>query len=108
MLFITNAFSLNMLYIENVTTVSFTRITKSEAREWCAREAHTGAIGHTDTAAIVESDLQVPNLGNRISVKLTANDQLLVAQYIGPRLPEGTKTLPEGSEIQYFTVRIAR
>jgi len=41
-----------------------------------------------------------------MSVNLTEQDQLLVAQYKGSRLPEGTTTLPEGASITYALLNV--
>jgi hypothetical protein len=57
-------------------------------------------VGHEDTARI----LGVPF--NRKSVKLREGDKLYVAQYDGPRLPEGATALPEGAKFIWYEVRI--
>jgi hypothetical protein len=64
------------------------------------------AIGHADTAAVISSMLEMPLPANRISVKLGPDDGLLVAQLTGPRLPEGTTTLPEGAHIEFWIVSV--
>lgn len=43
---------------------------------------------------------------NRETMKLDAGDVLVVAQYVGPRLPEGATELPPNARIEYFTVQI--
>lgn len=63
------------------------------------------AVGHPDTAALFSTllDMQVPH--NRISVKLRYNiDTALIGQYVGPRLPEGCTTLPQGARIEWWIV----
>lgn len=67
-------------------------------------------IGHQDTDAVVrdilfQDGISIP-CGERKSVSLEQGDILLVAQYSGPRLPEGTTRLPEGSKITWITVQI--
>jgi len=57
-------------------------------------------VGHVDLAAILGVDF------NRESITLQPGDDLLVAQVMGGRLPEGTKVLPPGIEIKFFYVRI--
>ncbi len=64
------------------------------------------AIGHSDTAAIVSSLLGIEVTANRISVDLQPQDTMIIAQYSGPRLPEGCTELPEGSEIKFLRVQI--
>jgi len=41
---------------------------------------------------------------NRVNVKLTG--PMVVAQYMGPRLPEGATTLPEGAKIEFWKVEL--
>ena len=60
----------------------------------------TSAVGHADTARILGVE------PNRISVSLKRGDVAYVAQYYGPRLPEGCTTLPEGAEFVYLKVTI--
>ena len=54
------------------------------------------------TVAIVSSDLGISLEVNRISLNLQFGDVLVVAQYKGPRFPEGTIVLPEGAHIEYL------
>ena len=98
--FIANAFSLSMVEAADLPRVRF---------ESCARPERTiangrfvSAVGHADTAAL----LGVPC--NRVSVKLAQfGDWLYIAQYKGPRLPEGTTTLPEGASFDWVICRLA-
>ena len=62
------------------------------------------AVGHLDTAALFFTVLGREIAPNRVSIKLGPRDFALVGQYVGPRLPEGTKTLPEGAAIQWWWV----
>jgi hypothetical protein len=62
------------------------------------------AVGHADTAAVFSSILDRAIEPNRISVKLTRDDMAIVGQYVGPRLPEGATTLPEGAAIEWWLV----
>lgn len=41
---------------------------------------------------------------NRASYTLVPGEKLLVAQYKGPRLPEGATKLPEGATIEFYLV----
>jgi len=67
----------------------------------------TSAIGHKDTAAVVSGLLGQEIKENRLNVKLSdSRDSLLVAQYNGPRLPEGSTTLPAGAEIQFYWIYV--
>ena len=73
-----------------------------------AAEARHGpavsAVGHADTAAVFAALLDRPVPVNRISVSLTEDDELLIGQLTGPRLPEGSTTLPEGAAITWLRV----
>jgi hypothetical protein len=68
----------------------------------------TSAIGHEDLARIVSKRLGVELPTNRISVTLTPDDVVVVIQYTGPRLPEGTTKLPKGAKITYWLVRLVK
>jgi hypothetical protein len=63
------------------------------------------AVGHADTSSVFANELGLPILPNRVSVKLTdPSTRALVGQYVGPRLPEGATTLPEGATIEWWVV----
>lgn len=63
------------------------------------------AIGHEDTAAIVAAELGFSEAPfARITITVQPGDQMVVAQYRGPRLPEGARTLPPGARIEYWVV----
>lgn len=66
------------------------------------------AIGHAETAAIVSDILGVNLPANRCNVKLTRGEKIIIAQYIGPRLPEGATKLPEGAKIEFRMVEVTR
>ena len=105
---ITNAISLNMLPPDCTSGgIIFRHVGLSEAQR-LVREADTvvSAIGHADTARLVEQQLGVELPPDRRSVVL-GNEYILVAQYTGPRLPEGTTELPAGARIEFFAVRLA-
>lgn len=83
-------------------------------------------IGHKDTASVVNyvlnsllndakenshlwmddgrekiADITVDIKENRKTITLKPTEEVLVAQYIGERLPEGATTLPEGAKIAW-------
>ena len=91
-MFLTNAFSLQMLE-EFPASVKV-----SEVRE--LPEGLESAVGHADTAAV----LGVPC--NRMNVKLKNGDTVFVAQLQGGRLTEGSTTLPEGFRFRFLKVEI--
>lgn len=59
-------------------------------------------LGHNTDLVSALLGFAVPT--NRESLQLGANDTLYVAQYTGPRLPEGATSLPEGATIEWFMV----
>lgn len=108
-LFITNAFSINMLSASS--TLSFIPLHKDLAKGKIKMNYDNfefiPCVGHADIANIVKTELNLNmELFNRISVTPDFNngDALLVAQYTGVRLPEGTTQLPEGASIKYWYV----
>lgn len=95
-----NAFSLGMLPMEAMMNIIRVRkITTDEIPTDVE-----SAIGHESTAKVVSSILGFEVKPNRVSVKLTESDVLYVAQYTGPRLPEGATTLPEGAHFEFYEV----
>jgi len=104
-----NAFSLNMLpenketdrlYVE-VNEVSIQR-TKSVLRY----KGIESCIGHTDTANILSNLIGMVIPANRVSVTLEIGEPALVCQYSGPRLPEGSTTLPEGAQFKFMEIMV--
>ena len=98
-IYIANAFSLGMVAPADLHRVRFAPCSRPERT--LAAERFTSAVGYSDTAAL----LGVPM--NRISVKLAVGDWMYVAQLQGPRLPEGTTVLPEGSSFEWVSVSLA-
>ena len=58
-------------------------------------------------AKVVSNQLGIEIPTNRINVVLKPGDNVIVAQYIGPRLPEGTTTLPAGARVEFFKVNFS-
>lgn len=100
---ILNAFSLNMLTVFPAD-IHADEISVDQAREM-ARGA-SSAVGHAETAAVFTAVLGVPVPTNRATVRLSSGDVALVGQYVGPRLPEGATSLPEGATIRWFRVTV--
>ena len=108
-----NAFSLQMLDLQDSTNVSF-----SPADVWV--DGFTGLyvykdqntqrvsplstlesyLGHQDIANILGCKM------NRGSCHLKRGETALIAQVTGGRLPEGTTTIPEGMSIKFYWVHI--
>jgi len=96
MTILANAFSLNMLSSGFRGTIRVEEISLEEARE-LLREGFTSAIGHKDTAVLLEGLLGVPVPFNRVNVALEKGTRLIVAQYRGPRLEESQSPYGEAS-----------
>lgn len=112
-----NALSLNMYDGDKLFPVS-KKITTEEAIHYLCGYHHDtdgypdedlglileSCIGHASTARILSSLLGQEVPVNRCNVQLGHFDTAIVAQYHGPRLPEGATTLPEGATIEFYKV----
>ena len=96
---IANAFSINML--SGDVSIEFKQLTTEAAKELAA-DGIVSHIGHADMAAVVGDVLGMEVPMNRSTIEFSG--RLLVAQYRGPRLPEGTMSLPEGAAIEWWLV----
>jgi len=83
-----------------------TQISLAEAQDWTSPGDWESCVGHADTALLLSTMLNTPVSMRRVSTSLAYGDELLVAQYNGPRLPEGAKDLPEGAKIRWYLVRV--
>lgn len=108
---IANAFSLQMLGDEEASITVGPAVGPDAIKSILLGEQGItlqSAIGHADTAAVVSADLGVELPMARVNVQLRPGDEMLVAQIVGGRLPEGCKTLPEGVRIVYRSVFLSR
>jgi hypothetical protein len=105
---VVNAVSLNMIPPSfRDGGIIFRRLSVDEARRLVREAAQVvSAIGHADTARVVGRELGIELSADRRNVQL-GDELTLVAQYVGPRLPEGATELPQGARIEYFVVRLA-
>lgn len=97
---ICNAFSLQMVSLP--VTIKASKIDVGQVKAFSLESA----IGHADTANIVSALLGVNIPANRTNIKLSAGESIVVAQYIGPRLPEGATKLPDGARIDFVLVEV--
>ena len=91
-----------MKYLGNAFSMQMLRDVRADIQTYlCSKEeclsGTKSVIGHQDLADY----LGVPM--NRVQTKLQEGDILYVAQYVGGRLPEGTKDIPE-MDIVYLKV----
>jgi hypothetical protein len=94
MIYVSNAFSLGMVPRGLLPTVRMAPCEQPDTKHMVS------VVGHPDTAAMLGVAF------NRATLRLSAGDVLYVAQYLGPRLPEGTVTLPEGARFEWIEVRL--
>ncbi len=109
-MYLTNAFSLQMLDLEQEHNIQLLRVEPTSAGVarylLTSPDGFTSAVGHADTAAVLSGLLGIDIPANRISITLTPVDTLIVAQLIGGRLPEGATELPDGFEIKFVRVAL--
>lgn len=102
---ISNAFAAKMLSLSGVeVNVSFKRIGLEEAKTF-AQNAES-SIGHQDAADRMSMQLGMNVVVNRRDDILASGDQVLLEQYTGPRLAEGTTSLPEGASSTWILVTV--
>ncbi len=101
MVYLSNAFSLQMTEADKPHVISTTPVTASETAE-ALRGGFVSAIGHADTARVVSGLLDIDVKCNRVNIRLAPTDTLYVAQVTGGRLPEGATTLPDGMALAFI------
>ena len=115
--FICNAFSLSMLdrvQQSGRDAMDGVRVPKplsdESLNEWLnlflnGKVEYESAVGHADTARVFTDQLCIPVPVNRVSIKLSnPDDHCIIGQYVGPRLPEGATSLPEGATIEWWII----
>lgn len=101
---LTNAFSLNMIEPGLSGQAEFHPVSEEEARMHV--QAHGSAIGHADLAAVLTRVLKTEVACNRTTITLKDGATMVVAQYHGPRLPEGCTELPTGAKVVFYAVTV--
>jgi len=104
MLYVANAFSLNMLSQEHARVVVDV-LSLEEAKEMLQGEFKS-CVGHADTAKVLSSQLGKEVEFARVSLTLSQGDELLVGQFSGTRLPEGATSLPEGAQLKWVHLQL--
>ena len=61
-------------------------------------------MGHSTELVSAILGMDIPM--NRITNKIQDGESILVAQYVGPRLPEGAVELPEGATLKFIKVTV--
>lgn len=103
-LWLANALSLNM--VSHPEGAFRWRALSLEGARAVLGRGFSSAIGHEDLARLLTGLLGVPVPANRATVSLEPGSQVVVAQYKGPRLPEGATTLPEGARVEFYLVEV--
>lgn len=118
MLVIANAFSLNMLRDRNQETtyaceyaaipLSMRPLTLNEAIAEVRLSGNNGGyrsvVGHAELGPIFTEMLKTPVAVSRETYAMADDEMILVGQYTGPRLAEGTKQLPPGARIEWWLI----
>ena len=112
MIYICNSFSLAMLPEWRLTdsdTETSIRIQPVDPIVWLTdaetrHGAAVSAVGHADTAIVFSEQLARAVPLNRSTVQLGEDDELLIGQLIGGRLPEGATSLPENFKINWLVI----
>lgn len=105
MIYLTNAFSLQMVHNDNCK-VSIKTVSANEVAARLNGENWVSSMGHQDIAAVATDILGLEVRYNRGNIALREGDVLFVAQVIGGRLPEGATKLPNGYNIIWKQVEI--
>lgn len=105
-MFLTNALPASVLVDPTGSNQIMIRpVRPDEVAALWASGALESAIGHTDTAALVSAAIGHEVAECRQSIPpLAQEESLIAALYTGPRLPEGSKTLPEGAALTFYRV----
>ena len=103
MIILFNVFSLQMRPTPDDGSISWKEIPVEEARRLLA-DGIESYVGDTDTANVISSVLGIPVPAVRRHGKFNNGETIIVAQYDGSRLPEGTTELPPGAKITFLKI----
>lgn len=104
MLYLTNAFSLDMLEINEIKSIDIIPYSIDYLKTYLTKRNFISAIEHQSTAEILSNLLNLHIPMNRISVKMTENDAIIVFQYSDPGLEEGMITLPKNAGFKVYKI----
>ena len=100
-----NAFSLQMLDLDCASKVHIRPLSQTETAV-ILEKGFESAIGHESTADVLSNKLKLEVKTNRANIKLDGDTELIVAQFVGGRLPEGATTLPDNMQIKFVLVSL--
>lgn len=102
-----NALSINFfaaeLQMNHGVMLSVIKIGTEQAKQELL-QGFDSFVGHADLANILFQILGIQIPVHRGQYEFQPGDLMIIAQYTGPRLPEGATQLPDGAEIQFFRV----
>lgn len=105
-IYLVNAISLNMLNVTRETKLLIMPLSQDDVVKRLTIKSDevtiVHAIGHQSTADLLTGLLGMEIMYSRANVKLGETDRLIIAQYTGPRLDEGTTILPEGAKVEFY------
>lgn len=105
MMYLANAFSLSMLNGKEADIqVSCTSV--EEVKTLFDKNGMESFVGHADTAKVLSSILGIEVPMHRANLSLENGNELIVAQLMGGRLPEGATTLPDGFSFAFMRVKV--
>ena len=99
-----NAFSLSMLGDVTTTRLIVRKLSKEEVK-LILGQGFESYVGHLDTANVLSNEFGLDVQYSREKLLLGKDDVVIVAQYMGARLPEGITQLPEGATFNYYLVK---
>ena len=99
-----NAFSMQMCKHDGEVIIHRKPLTQPEFA--LAIPKCESVIGHQDMCNVLKEMFGEEVACNRVSSELKPGDVLYLAQYTGPRLPEGATSLPEGAVIKFYAVTV--
>ena len=97
-----------MIYVSNAFRLSMSRGAVSHpiqlklAKSFATSDGVESAIGNEYACRLINKILKTNFKVNRKSFPLVDGDILIIAQYVGPRPPEGSQSLPKGARIQWY------
>lgn len=89
MIYVTNAFSFQMMNEKKEGLIKFKAISTDEVISLLTQNRYFSAIGHEGTAKYLSNLLGINLDFNRIGIKLEDKDILIVCQYTGGRMNGG-------------------
>ena len=103
---ISNSFSLDMIRGVVNVEISAREVSIHEARDFGVTAR--SAVGHKETARLFSQKLGFEVAHNRQTIALEPEDQLLIGQYVGERLPEYQEQRPDGAELRWLMISFRR